>query len=94
MDKLLKSSDVAEFLDVSVRSVHRLCDEGKLAFVRISANEKRFTQSHLDEFIKRQTEEVREGSEKKTSRRLPSSGSAKKSHTDSFDALRKKMKAL
>jgi len=37
---------------------------------------------------------VREGSEKKTSRRLPSSGSAKKSHTDSFDALRKKMKAL
>jgi hypothetical protein len=94
MDKLLKSSDVAKYLDVSVRSVHRLCAQGKLAFVRISPKEKRFTQNHLEEFISRQTEEARECLGRTSLKRQMPRDSVKGSQSHSVDALRKKMKSL
>jgi excisionase family DNA binding protein len=54
-DRLLTVREVAAFLRVSARTVYLLCDEGKLAHVRI-ANAIRVEPATLAAFVRSQAE--------------------------------------
>jgi len=54
--RLLLPEEVAEILHVSVKTVHRLCREGKLAYILIdSRGTRRFTLEQIEAFIEAQS---------------------------------------
>lgn len=60
MDPLLTPAQAAETLSCTVKTVHRLCREGRLAYVRISGRgERRFTPEHIRDFIEAETVQTR-----------------------------------
>ncbi len=52
-------SDVALFLDVSTKTIHKLVREGKLACVQVTARERRFTHEQVEDYVRSQTTSVR-----------------------------------
>jgi excisionase family DNA binding protein len=48
---LLTVADAARILRVTLRTIHQLCREGRLAFVLISQRKRCFTQEQIDDFI-------------------------------------------
>lgn len=69
-DRLLKPEDVANILDLSIKSIHRLSREGKLQCVQVSARERRFTPEQVEQFIESQSTGI--CVDKKTSRPVSS----------------------
>lgn len=56
---LWHASDVAQLLGISVKTVHKLVREGKLACVQVTARERRFTPEQVQEYIRSRSTEVR-----------------------------------
>jgi len=56
---LLDSRDVAAILKISPKTVHKLVREGKLACVRVTARDRRFTHAQIQEYIQSQSTLVR-----------------------------------
>jgi excisionase family DNA binding protein len=56
---LLDAQDVALILKVSAKTVHKLVREGKLACVRVTARDRRFTHEQVQEYIQSQSTLVR-----------------------------------
>lgn len=52
---LLKAIDIAAILDISVKTVHKLARERKLACVQVTARERRFTHDQIQEYIRSQS---------------------------------------
>jgi excisionase family DNA binding protein len=50
--KLLKATDVAEILGISKKTVNKLAREGRLGFVQITAKERNFTETQIQDYIK------------------------------------------
>lgn len=59
MDRLMKPAEAARVLDIPLRALHRLCRQGDIAYVRINSKEKRFMESHLEEYVQRRTQSAR-----------------------------------
>lgn len=53
VERLFRSREVAELLDVHVMTVNRLRLSGQLGFIRVGRSV-RFTQRHIDDFLTRQ----------------------------------------
>jgi len=56
---LLKAEEVAKFLSLSAKTVHKLARERKLACVQVTARDRRFTQEQIQEYIRSKSTEVR-----------------------------------
>jgi len=56
---LLDSQEVALILKISAKTVHKLVREGKLACVRVTARDRRFTHEQVQEYIQSQSTLVR-----------------------------------
>ena len=69
--ELLSVEDIAERLGITPRTVHRLCRERKLAFVQVTARERRFTEAHLQAFIASRTIEPPKIVDRSASNPLP-----------------------
>ena len=54
---LWKAEEVAQFLSLGVKTVHKLVREKKLACVQITAKERRFTHEQVQEYIRSQSPE-------------------------------------
>jgi len=59
LERLWSPADVAVALDVSVKTVHKLVRDGKLACVQVTARDRRFTQQQVQEFIQFRTTPIR-----------------------------------
>jgi len=55
MENILTAEQVAEYLGLRKSVIHRYVRLGKLDCVQLSFKERRFTESHVKEFIQRQT---------------------------------------
>jgi len=51
ISKLLRASDVAEILGISVKTVHKLVRDGKLGCVQVTAKERRFSEEQTRDYI-------------------------------------------
>ena len=96
MDRLMKPAEAASVLDIPLRALHRLCRLGDIAYVRINNKEKRFTDSHLEEYVQRRTESARviAHEPRAPSWRRPSSPRARGSQEASVEDFLEKMKDL
>jgi len=56
---LWQASDVAQVLGISVKTVHKLVRERKMACVQVTARDRRFTPEHVQDYIRSQSTEVR-----------------------------------
>ncbi|MBI5249610.1 MAG: helix-turn-helix domain-containing protein [Desulfomonile tiedjei] len=56
---LWQASDVAQILGISVKTVHRLVREGKLACVQVTTRERRFTYQQVEDYIRSQSTAIR-----------------------------------
>ena len=54
-EPLLTVAEASDLLQVRPRTIHKLCREGKLGYVMVTAKERRFTRSQLDTYITEQT---------------------------------------
>lgn len=59
MPVLLRVSEVAQILGISVKTVHKLVREGKLACVQVTSRDRRFTNDQIQDYIRSQSTEVR-----------------------------------
>jgi excisionase family DNA binding protein len=50
-NRLLEPKDVAALIKLSLKTVHRLAREGKLACVQVTARERRFTLEQVQQYI-------------------------------------------
>jgi excisionase family DNA binding protein len=50
--RLLSASEVAEILRISKKTVNKLAREGRLGFVQVTAKDRRFTESQIQNYIK------------------------------------------
>lgn len=90
---LLDSQEVALILKISAKTVHKLVREGKLACVRVTARDRRFTHEQVQEYIQSQSTLVRidkKGTSPVSSR--PKKGGAKSSGVVSRQALLEEMR--
>ena len=71
-DHLLTPEQVAERLQVSPRTVHRLAREGKIAYVPVSPKKRRFSEAHVQEFLDSREVRAMKTVDKKPSAPLPS----------------------
>ena len=53
--ELLKPKQAASKLGISVKTLHRLCREGRIGFVKINQKERGFTLDQIHDYIDRQT---------------------------------------
>jgi excisionase family DNA binding protein len=53
--KLLSPQQVAELLGISPRTVHGLCNEGRLGYVMVNKRARAFTPEQVQEYIEAQT---------------------------------------
>lgn len=58
-ESLLDAQEVALIFKSSVKTVHKLVREGKLACVQVTARERRFTHEQIQDYIRSQSTEVR-----------------------------------
>ncbi len=56
---LLHVTDVALLLGISVKTVHKLVREGKLACIQVTVRERRFTHEQVEDYIRSKTTSVR-----------------------------------
>jgi excisionase family DNA binding protein len=56
---LWHASDVAQILGISVKTVHKLVREKKLACVQVTSRDRRFTDEQVREYIRSQSTELR-----------------------------------
>jgi excisionase family DNA binding protein len=56
---LLTAEDVAAILGISVKTVHKLVREKKLACVQVTSRDRRFTREQIQEYIQSQSTSVR-----------------------------------
>lgn len=70
---LLDIEQASDYLNIPQKAVHRLCRQGKLAYVRIDdRGPRRFLQRDLDNYIERNLVPVKQPVDKKGSRRISS----------------------
>ena len=50
--ELLTPQQVAEILGISDRTVHKLCRDGKLGYAQIDSKHRRFTEEHVEAYIR------------------------------------------
>ncbi|MGO9116832.1 MAG: helix-turn-helix domain-containing protein [Desulfomonilaceae bacterium] len=53
MTLALPPEQVADFLNIKVRNVHRLVRNGKLDCIKLDAKNRRFTKEQVEEFVQR-----------------------------------------
>ncbi|MBM4329043.1 MAG: helix-turn-helix domain-containing protein [Deltaproteobacteria bacterium] len=71
--RLLTPQQAAEVLAIPLKSLHALCRDGRLAYVRINRRgERRFTADQLQAFVEGQTVSARNPVDKQPRRALPS----------------------
>ena len=56
---LWQAAEVAKILGISVKTVHKLVREGKLACVQVTARERRFTYEQVEDYVRDQSTSVR-----------------------------------
>jgi excisionase family DNA binding protein len=56
---LLRAADVAALLGISIKTVHKLVRERKLASVQVTPRERRFTREQVQEYIESQSTGIR-----------------------------------
>ncbi len=56
--KLLKATDVADLLGISVKTVHKLVRDQRLACVQVTSKERRFTEEQVRAYIEGQSREI------------------------------------
>lgn len=97
MEDILTTEQVAEYLGLRKSVIHRYVRQGKLDCVQLSFKERRFTESHVKEFIQRQTISKSKPIDSSRSGRLSSHPIKKeggeKSTGDSARAIRKEMRS-
>jgi excisionase family DNA binding protein len=59
IQRLLSPKEVAEILGISVKTVHKLVREQKLACVQVTAKERRFTEEQVKAYIGSRTKIIR-----------------------------------
>jgi len=59
LPSLYTAEDLAAIMGLSVKALHKLVREGKLACVQVTARERRFTDEQIREYIRSQSTEVR-----------------------------------
>jgi excisionase family DNA binding protein len=91
IQKLLSAKDVAEILGISAKTVNKLVREGKLGCVQVTANERRFTEEQIGEYIESRSSKVQ--IDTRTSDRVKSAApkGGEKSYGDSRTSLLKEM---
>ncbi|AFM27734.1 helix-turn-helix domain-containing protein [Desulfomonile tiedjei] len=55
IQRLLSPKEVADILGISVKTVHKLVRDQRLACVQVTSKEKRFTQEQVQEFVRSRT---------------------------------------
>jgi len=91
---LLEPKEVASMLMVSIKTVHKLVRERKLACVQVTASDRRFTHEQVQEYIRTQSTEVRV--DKRTAPTVssrPKKGGAKSSGDTVRAQLREEMRS-
>jgi excisionase family DNA binding protein len=53
------ASDVAQVLDISTKTVHKLVREGKLPCVQVTTRERRFTPEQVKQYVESQSTGIR-----------------------------------
>ncbi len=90
---LLKSAEVAHILGISIKSVHKLVREGKLACVQVTSRDRRFTHEQVQDYIRSQSTEVHVDKKPTTTvSSRPKKGGAKSTGVSGTD-LRKEMRS-
>ncbi len=59
MVPLFRVTDAALIFGISVKTVHKLVREKKLACVQVTARDRRFTQEQVEEYVRSHSTEVR-----------------------------------
>lgn len=59
LHELCRASQVAQILDINVKTVHKLVREGKLSCVQVTARERRFTPEQVQQYIESQSTVIR-----------------------------------
>lgn len=93
VESLLSPAAVAELLQVSVKTVHKLVREGKLACVQITARELCFTHQQVEDYIRQQSTNVRVDTKAQSPVRSPYKKGGTKSIGVSGTDLRKEMRS-
>jgi len=75
MDKFYTPEDVAQIFGVSVRTIINLCNAGKLEYLPVAGRRRRFTDTHLQRFVERQTRNTTRNATNSVEKRQPSSQS-------------------
>jgi excisionase family DNA binding protein len=91
---LLTAEQAAQHLGIKPKTVHQLVREGRLACIQVTARDRKFTESQLQEFIDSRTISIPKIVDKRTAGKLPSprkGGDCQKSTGDSLSE-RKKMR--
>jgi excisionase family DNA binding protein len=91
---LWQAAEVAKILGISVKTVHKLVREGKLACVQVTARERRFTYEQVEDYVRDQSTSVRvdrRGSKPVSS--TPKKGGVKKSVGLSRTGLREEIRS-
>jgi excisionase family DNA binding protein len=94
MEVLRTPKEAAELLKTSPKTVHKLCRDNKLGFVLVNGKDRRFTDEHLEEYVRSRTVPVKKPVDKKASPHLPSArkgGETRKTDV-SRASLRKEMR--
>ncbi len=60
LPEVLRPKQAAEVLTVSVRTLYRLVEEGKIGHLRVSERGLRFRRQHVVEYLEANTHEVKE----------------------------------
>jgi len=71
LNALLKPEQVAEYLGVSVKSVHGFVREGRLGCIQLSPKDRRFTEEQIHAFLESRMVEAPKVVDKALDERLP-----------------------
>lgn len=92
INELLKPNQAASKLGISVKTLHRLCREGRIGFVKINQKERGFSRDQIHDYIARQTVSPRIDSSRSLQvNSISKGGTKKKPVRDSRADLRKEM---
>jgi len=93
VERLLTVSMVASILGISPKTVHKLVREGKLACVKVTARDRRFTHEQIQQYIESQSTCVRvDRKVPQPVKSAPRKGGAKSTGVSGTD-LRKEMRS-
>ena len=91
---LWTASDAALLLGISVKTVHKLVRERKLACVQVTSRERRFTHEQVEDYIRSQSTTVFVDKQDSRLVRSPSKKGGSKSHGDFGTDLVKEIRSL